>query len=125
MTWLFVRELLLKHWRAVLLAVLVTVIVVGVKVHLHNDAKTRAALAAAEISKQLYKAELDRVLAQLADADKAAKQAIAEKAEAEKAAQKRLQAREKFWQEKYRNDPKARAWASEPVPASVLDGLRQ
>lgn len=70
------------------------------------------------------RAEHAVLLRQLADAKTAADAAIAAKAEAEKAAQKRLQAREKYWREKYRDDPEARAWGAERVPAGVLDGLR-
>ena len=110
---------------------LVLAIAAGVGLHLYQDSKVRDALAkarkdyiAAVITKQLYKAELDRVLSQLADANSAAKVAIAAKVEAEKAAQKRLQALEKYWRDRYAQDPEARAWADQRVPAGVLDGLR-
>lgn len=123
--WAFLKRIPWQLW-------LVLALCASIGLHLYQDAKVRHALSesrkaevAAVLTKELYKAELDRVLAQLADADKAAKQAIAEKAEAEKAAKKALAQARKDWEKVYGAKPENRAWADAPLPADVERRLRE
>lgn len=112
----------LKHWRGLLIA-LVVCAVFGLVFHL-GRASRNDEIAVLKGQNASCTANYASLRNQLAEADAAAKRAKAQAAEAEKAAQKRLRAREKYWADKYRTDPQARAWGETEVPAGVLEGLR-
>jgi len=124
--WIMLRALpfVLKHWAAFVLAGFVLMALGWWSRHVHNDNQREIALANAQAALVVERAEKAAILSQLANADNAAKVAIAAKVEAEKAAQKRLQAREREWRRIYGSKPENRAWADSKVPADVLRALQ-
>ena len=83
--------------------------------------KLNAELAASTV---IWQTKFDALSAQLADAKTAGAAAVKAKEQADAEAAKRLAAERKKWKELYAKDPEARAWADSPVPAGVLDRLR-
>jgi len=115
---------LLGGIRATAFFVLLLLAIAGGKWQQHQAHKWEAKAEQAKAALAVERADKARILAQLANADNAAKVAIAAKAEAEKAAQKRLQAREREWRRIFGSKPENRAWADSKVPADVLRALQ-
>lgn len=117
--WLFC----LRHWKAL---VLIAVQCVALGWAFHIGAKSREVdVLKAQQSAQGCQVALDMLRNQLADAEKASKQARQDAKDAAEAAQKRLRERERYWKDLYAHDPESRAWAEQRVPGAVLDGLRR
>lgn len=84
----------------------------------------RALKAESLVNVVMWQSRFDALNAQLADAKTAGAEAVKAKEQADAEAAKRLAAERKKWKELYAKDPEARAWADSPVPAGVLDRLR-
>ena len=86
--------------------------------------KIKALKAENAVAVAVWQSKFDALSAQLADAKTAGAEAVKAKEQADAEAAKRLAAERKKWKELYAKDPEARAWADSPVPAGVLDRLR-
>jgi hypothetical protein len=114
---------LLGGIRATVFFVLLLLAIAGAKFWQHKAHSWEAKAGKANAALAVEQADKARILAQLADADHAAKVAIAAKVEAERAAAKRLKAREKEWRRIYGAKPENRAWAETPIPPDILGNL--
>jgi len=126
MEWLALNALpfVLKHWRALLLAGLLLAGCLWWNAHVRADNAMEIRAIQAEADAVIYKSELARITAQLADADNAAKVAIAAKVEAEKAAAKKLAAERKKWARIYSSKPENKAWSESEIPPEIREALR-
>ena len=120
--------ILLRYWKLIGGLLIVLTLLGTAKYWMHRAEKAEYAAKVCEVARQvqigLWKSEIDRLTRDLANADTAAKVAIAAKVEAEKAAAKKLQAERKEWERIYGSKPENRKWADSPLPADVAGRLR-
>jgi hypothetical protein len=122
--WLVIRAFLKAWWKEILAGLLVLFIAGSLWRHIRNDNNRELELAQTKELAAQWRQANAALMDSLADADNAAKVAIAAKVEAEKQAARKLAAERKKWQRIYSSKPENRAWADAPIPADVREALR-